>query len=372
MSAKQTPRQANIPNVAKMRAMSALQKCTSTNALPTPFHDCFPKRNGVSKTGRSQTEFGNEGIQSLYGRTLPLRNRQCPFCQNSPIAATPLRSPAACALSGPLGRLAAAERPIGRVEGHLEGAKAGQEILAAGGNAVDAGVAAALVASVVSPYHVGPGGYGGSMIISTADGAKVVGIDFNTVAPAAARPDMFRAKTSGPAKDPASMFGWKAVGVPGVLAGLQHALDRFGTKKFADVVAPAIRYARDGFPTTSLIASSIRSDRKRLAADPGSAKLLLPGGEPPKVGSPFKNPDLAAMLETLAQRGSVESFYNGDIAAKIATAIRAGGGLVTEADLAAYRAHEVLAGPAHLERSHRLHAAADRWAGRPPSKPWPS
>jgi gamma-glutamyltranspeptidase/glutathione hydrolase len=106
-------------------------------------------------------------------------------------------------------------------------------------------------------------------------------------------------------------------------------------------VTPAIRYARDGFPTTTLIANSIRSNKKRLAADPGSAKLLLPGGEPPGVGSSFKNPDLAAMLEKLAQRGTVESLYSGDIAAQVAAAIRAGGGLVTVGDMAAYQARDV-------------------------------
>jgi gamma-glutamyltranspeptidase/glutathione hydrolase len=234
----------------------------------------------------------------------------------------------------------AAESAVGAVEGHAEGAKAGMDILAAGGNAVDAAVTAALVATVVAPYHCGPGGYGGSFIVGIPDG-KVHGIDFNTTAPAAATPDMFHAKLTGPAKDPASMYGWKAVGVPGTLAGLQRGLDCYGSKKFAEVVQPAIRFARDGFPATRIIASSIQSNLKRLAADPGSAKLLLRDGKPPEVGSPFKNPDLAAMLETLAQGGSVEPFYRGDIAARIAKAIQAGGGLVTEADLAAYQARDV-------------------------------
>lgn len=252
-----------------------------------------------------------------------------------------LKAAAGLIFAGPLTRLVAADPMTGRVEGHVEGAKAGMNILAAGGNAVDAAVAAAFVAAVVAPYHCGPGGYGGSMMIATGDGKTVAGIDFNTTAPAAARPDMFARGAGGPGKDPASVYGWKAVGVPGTLAGFQHALDRFGTKKLAEVAAPAIQYARDGFPVTNLLTNSIRSNLKRLAADPGSAKLLLPGGEPPKVGSTFQNPELAAMLETLAKRGSVESFYNGDIAAKVSAAIRAGGGLVTEADLAAYKARDV-------------------------------
>ncbi len=253
-----------------------------------------------------------------------------------------LRAAAAMTLlTSVIDRGLSAEPATGWVEGHLEGAKAGMDILAAGGNAIDAAVAAALVASVVAPYHCGPGGYGGSMIIATGDGKTVAGIDFDTTAPAAARPDMFPLMADGNVKDQANRRGWKAAGVPGILAGMQRGLDRFGTMKFAEVVAPAIRFAKDGFPVATQLANTIRSKQKWLAADPGSAKLLLPGGEPPKLGSTFKNPDLATMLETLAKRGSVASFYKGDIAGKIAAAIQTGGGLVTEADLAAYHARDV-------------------------------
>jgi gamma-glutamyltranspeptidase/glutathione hydrolase len=214
------------------------------------------------------------------------------------------------------------------------------DVLAAGGNAVDAVVAAALVTGVVSPYHCGAGGYGGHLVVATPDG-KVSAVDFNTVAPAAATPDMFPVGPDGQVKDRINYFGWKAVGVPGTLLGLQRALDRFGTKKLGDVIGPAIRWARDGFKVDAQMANSVRTAQKRLTDDPGSAKLFLPGGQPPKIGDQFKNPDLADLFETFARRGSVESFYRGDVAAHIAAAFKAHGGLVTEADLAAYKAPPV-------------------------------
>jgi gamma-glutamyltranspeptidase/glutathione hydrolase len=254
-----------------------------------------------------------------------------------------LKTAAGLLVAGSLGRARADDTTrtaVGRVEGHLEGAKAGLEILAAGGNAADACVAAALVAAVVSPFHCGPGGYGGAAIVATADGKTVAGIDFNTTAPAAARPDMYELTSKGGVKGQESMYGWKAVGVPGTLAGLQRVLDRFGTRKFGDVAARAIRYARDGFSVTSQIANA-KKNELRLAKDPASAKLYFANGEAPKLGSTLTNLDLAAMLETLARRGSVESFYRGDIGAKIAAAIQTGGGLVTAADMAAYHALDV-------------------------------
>ncbi|HTK76170.1 MAG TPA: gamma-glutamyltransferase, partial [Gemmataceae bacterium] len=108
-----------------------------------------------------------------------------------------------------------------------------------------------------------------------------------------------------------------------------------------DVAGAAIRLARDGFPVMPGMATAVRAARARLSKDAGSAALYLRNGEPPAANSRATNPDLAAMLETLACRGSAESFYRGDIAARIAAAFKAGGGLVTEADMAAYRAREI-------------------------------
>jgi gamma-glutamyltranspeptidase/glutathione hydrolase len=255
---------------------------------------------------------------------------------------TALKLAGAACFGGVLSR-AAAGKPAGggRVEGHPEGAKAGAAVLAAGGNAVDAAVTAALVAAVVSPQLCGVGGYGGHMVVATADGRTVAGIDFNSAAPAGATPDMFPLDPNGRVRDQANFYGWRAAGVPGTLAGLQRALDRFGTRPFAAAAGPAIRIARDGAPVTAGLANTIRGSRARLAKDPGSAAVYLPGGEPPKAGATLKNPELAALLELLAKHGSVEPFYRGEVAARIAAAFQAHGGLVTTADLAAYRARAV-------------------------------
>lgn len=228
----------------------------------------------------------------------------------------------------------------GVVIGHPEAAEAGNAALAAGGNAVGAVVTAALVAGVVALPSTGIGGYGGHLVLARPDG-KVFAIDFNGTAPAAAMADMFAADEKGVVKDRANAHGWRAAGVPGVLAGLQLALDRHGTKGFAEVAKPAIKLARDGFPVKKGVATAINTAKERFAKDPGSAALYLKNGEPPAEGETFRNPDLAALLQKLADKGRVDAFYTGDVADAIAAAFKKNGGLVTAADLAAYKAREV-------------------------------
>jgi gamma-glutamyltranspeptidase/glutathione hydrolase len=235
---------------------------------------------------------------------------------------------------------AAQPPPRGLVAGHPEGAEAGQEMLSAGGNAVDAIVAAALVAGVISPQQCGPGGYGGHLIIARPN-RRAVAIDFNTAAPRAARADMFPLDADGQVRGRANEFGWRASGVPGTLAGLQLALDRHGTLPLRQVLRPALRHARDGFIVSTGLATAVRSSREQLARDRAAARLLLPDGEPLRAGSRFRNPDLADLFDALAQANSVDSFYRGAIARRIAAAFAANDGLVTADDLAAYQAREV-------------------------------
>jgi gamma-glutamyltranspeptidase/glutathione hydrolase len=249
--------------------------------------------------------------------------------------------------------LRAEEKPRGLVIGHVEAAEAGNAMLAAGGNAVDAAVTAALVAGVVALPMAGIGGYGGHLVIARRNG-EVAAIDFNSAAPAAAKPDMFHADDQGNVKDRVNARGWLAAGVPGVLAGLQLTLDKFGTRKFPEVVKPAIRFARDGFLLPNGVAGSIKAAAARFANDSGSAKLYLRSGQPLGPGARFRNPDLAALLEKLADRGRTDSFYRGDIADAIAAAFKKNGGLVTAADLAAYKAQ--LATPLALEsQGHKIY-----------------
>jgi len=229
----------------------------------------------------------------------------------------------------------------GIVAGEPAAEKAGAQILAGGGNVVDAIVAAALTAAVASPHNTGLGGYGGHFTIAFAEGKGTASIDFNSTAPAAAREDMFASGADGTDRAAESQFGWRAAGVPGVLAGMQLALDRFGTRSFRELVQPALQLAREGFRLTPGLANTMRGWAAQFRKDEGSRRLYLKDDAPLVAGDTFRNPDLADMLAILAERNSVESFYRGDIGRRLAEAFDKGGGLVTARDLAEYRAREV-------------------------------
>jgi gamma-glutamyltranspeptidase/glutathione hydrolase len=237
----------------------------------------------------------------------------------------------------------------GLVVGHPEANEAGMRVLAEGGNAVDAIVAGALVAGVVAVSRCGIGGYGGHMTLGLPNG-KVTSIDFNSEAPAAARPDMFALDAKGNVKGGVNSHGWLAAGVPATMAGLQLALDKYGTKSFSQLAQPAIRYARDGFE----VYWSLGPLAPRLLQDPGSAKLFFRNGKPLAKGDTYRNPDLADMLQHLAEKGSANDFYQGEIGRKIAAAFKKNGGIVTAEDMANYRPHE----DAPLELNWRGHSIA--------------
>ena len=244
----------------------------------------------------------------------------------------------------------------GAIIGEPLGAEVGARVLAEGGNAIDAAVAAALMSCVATPARCGIAGYGGHLTIALAGGKKIRSIDFNTTAPAAATESMFPLDENGEVKGRINVFGWLAAGVPGTLAGLQLALHRFGTRSLRELLQPAISTAKQGFIVDPLFASTVRGAAARFRKDPGSARLYLRDGEPVKPGDRVPNPELAELLATLAERNSVESFYRGDIAQRISDEFQKQGGLVTPKDLAAYHASEVQ--PLHLRcQDHEIFTA---------------
>jgi gamma-glutamyltranspeptidase/glutathione hydrolase len=239
--------------------------------------------------------------------------------------------------------LAAQEtQSAGVVSGEPTAEKAGLKILAEGGNAVDAAVAAAFVAAVVVPHQTGIGGYGGHMTLALniGDAPKITSIDFNSMAPAAAQTDMFPTDANDKVIGQKNMYGWLAAGVPGILAGLELAAKQYGTRPLKDLMQPAIGLAEEGFPLGAA-ATPLKTAVKQLAEDAGSRELYFRDGKPLEAKDHYTNLDVAKMLRSLATDGTVESFYRGEIAERLAAAFAAGGGLVTKADLAAYRAREV-------------------------------
>lgn len=220
---------------------------------------------------------------------------------------------------------------------HRLASQAGVEILRAGGNAVDAAIAALLAGGVVHPSSSGLGG-GGFMLVYLARGTSVHAIDFRETAPAAAKRDMF--VRDGRVDDVASKRGGLAVAVPAEPRGFAHALARHGTMTFAAVAAPAIRLARDGFEVEAFLAGSLEKYRAELAADPAlAAELLRPDGSPYRAGERMRRPALASTLERLSRDG-VESFYSGALANDIVSAVQRSGGILAAADLAGYRVVE--------------------------------
>lgn len=236
-------------------------------------------------------------------------------------------------------------RKLGTVAGpHPKTAAAGMAMLKAGGNAVDAAVATAFTEGVVKLLHNGVAGYGGCMLIYLAAKRKVVSIDFNSAAPAAASERMFRIeKTRSRAgyrmPGRANVHGPLSVGVPGVVAGLCLALRRFGTVELAEAMAPAIGAARHGFVPNKVTRAGYAGEAKRWHRQfPETAGVFLDSnGRPPRAGHRTTNPDLARALEMIAAEGP-EVFYRGALGRTIADHVQELGGCLTLGDLRSYRA----------------------------------
>ncbi len=209
----------------------------------------------------------------------------------------------------------------------------GAEVIRTGGNAVDAAVATAFALAVVWPAAGNIGG-GGFMVAQMA-GSPPAALDFREVAPAAATRNMFIGANGKP--DDRSYNGDLAAGVPGSVAGLWEAHHRFGSRPWAELLAPAIRLADSGFVVDSDFARATHYDSARLSKFPASAALFLPHGHPLNPGDRWRNPQLAAVLRRIAAQG-IAGFYAGPTAQAIVAEMRRGHGIITLADLTAYRA----------------------------------
>lgn len=231
---------------------------------------------------------------------------------------------------------------------HPRGAEVGARVLERGGNAVDAAVATALAMTVVEPFMSSIAG-SGTMLVHLARRGETVAIDFNAVAPRAAHATMY--KPIGGISDAlfpwpkvegdANVFGHRSVAVPGSVAGLALALQRYGTISLADALAPAIEIAREGVVPDWYLALKHAQHLEELAAFPETARVYLRHGRsiyrPPSMqpGDLVRYPDLAESLALIAKEGP-DAFYRGAIAQAIADEMARGGGLITKEDLAAY------------------------------------
>jgi len=216
---------------------------------------------------------------------------------------------------------------------HQLASQVGVEILQSGGNAIDAAVATGFALAVVHPPAGNIGG-GGFMLIRMADG-KTHFLDYREKAPAAAKADMFL-DAQGNVIPGATEIGYRSIAVPGSVAGLAYAEKKYGKLTLKQVMAPAIKLARDGYALTWEEASDMHE--RHLAEFPESRRVFQRDGNYYKPGDVFRQPDLARTLERIA--ANPDDFYHGALARELAAAMQKGGGLITADDLAHYEVKE--------------------------------
>src|SRR5215475_1375561 len=211
----------------------------------------------------------------------------------------------------------------------------GVDVLRSGGNAIDAAVAVGFALAVTHPYAGNIGG-GGFMLIRMADG-RTTFIDFREKAPRKAAHDMYLDASGNATKD--SVLGWRAVGVPGSVRGLELALKKYGTKPWAELLRPAIHLAASGFPISYPQMRSFRASADSLSQFPESKRIFLKDGTFYDWNENFKQTELARTLERVADQGA-RDFYEGETAHVLAREMEKNGGLITLDDLREYQAVE--------------------------------
>ncbi len=221
---------------------------------------------------------------------------------------------------------------------HPLASEAGQEILAAGGNAFDAAVAVSAALAVVEPSSSGLGGGGFYLLHRQSDGLETM-LDAREKAPGAATRDMYLDK-NGNEIPGASTSGPLSAAIPGEPAAFDYLARKYGKLPLKQSLAPAIRLARQGYPLYARLQSGIRFKRDILLRSPEAARAYLtPQGEVPELGFIIRQPELASTLEALAAQGA-PGFYEGRVAADLVEGVRAGGGIWTLDDLKNYRVIE--------------------------------
>jgi len=220
---------------------------------------------------------------------------------------------------------------------HEAATNAAVEILDAGGNAVDAAVAAAFALSVVEQYHSGLGG-GEFALIYIASEDIIAALDARECAPAGATRDMYINPSTGEASSKKSWRGGLAVGVPGSVAGRVALIEKYGNLPLSKVIQPAQKLAEDGFLVDRILASRIKSKQDILSEDKAAGRVFLKDGKPLKRSEKLRQPQLAKTLSNIA-RDAGESFYHGKMAENIVAACQNKGGILTVEDLAAYKFH---------------------------------
>lgn len=211
-------------------------------------------------------------------------------------------------------------------------AQAGLQVMARGGNAIDAAVAAAATIALTEPCS---NGLGSDNFALVWDGAQLHGLNSSGTAPAAWTLDYFAHKYGPDLAGNRPLRGWDTVTVPGAVAGWVALHGKFGALPFEDVLAPAIHYAERGFAVSPIVQSKWRAAEPLLRDVPGFADHFLPRGRAPEVGEHFVLDGAARTLRLIAQTKG-EAFYRGELAAALAAHAQAHGGAMTEADLAAY------------------------------------
>ena len=220
---------------------------------------------------------------------------------------------------------------------HYLATGAGHEILAKGGNAFDAAVAVSAVLAVIEQSSSGIGGGGFWLLHRASDGFEVM-IDGREMAPAAAHKDMYL-NADGSVNRDLALHGPLAAAIPGEIAGFEHLAVNYGKLSLSESLQPAIRIAREGFPVYTKLHKLLAAQAKSMRRWPAASSVFLPQGEVPEMGRVIRLPDLADILEKVANEGR-DAFYKGEVAQRLVDGVRAAGGIWSMQDMAGYSIKE--------------------------------